>query len=86
MARIKSLLTHVELDVALKSHNCQGNPKHRITLGDARLKVRNERGWDHYCLACAKVIVQRDINSLRSVAVQLDGGGAAQSASAPEGP
>jgi hypothetical protein len=78
MPRIRSLVTHIEIDVALKAHDCQGNANHRILRGNARLKVRNERGWDHYCLACAKVIIQRDIASLQGVAAQLDTGAVVQ--------
>jgi hypothetical protein len=78
MPRIRSLVTHVEIDVALKSHDCQGNPKHRINRGDARLKVREGRGWDHYCIACGKVIVRRDIVALQEVAARLDSGVAAE--------
>lgn len=74
MPRIKSLVIHVEVDAAQKAHDCQGNSRHRIERGDARLKVRNERGWDHYCLSCAKTIVERDIASLRNVATQLEAG------------
>lgn len=82
MPRIRSLITHVEIDIALRSHDCQGNLKHRITRGDTRLKVREGRGWDHYCLACAKIIVQRDIGSLQNVANRLNANGVAQAATA----
>lgn len=62
---IKSLVTHVEIDIAGKAHNCQANAKHRIEKGDVRLKVRNGRSWDHYCLGCAKNIIGRDIEKLK---------------------
>ena len=62
---IKSLITHVEVDTAGKAHNCQASAKHRIERGDIRLKVRNGRSWDHYCLACAKNIIGRDIEKLK---------------------
>lgn len=78
MPRIRSLLTYTEIDVALKSHDCQGNKRHRISRGDARLKVREARGWDHYCLTCAKTIVQRDIVCLREVATKLETTGPSQ--------
>jgi hypothetical protein len=78
MPRVRSLVTHVELDVALKAHDCQGNSQHRILRGSSRLKVRNERGWDHYCLSCAKVIIERDIAHLRGVVTQLDKGNTAR--------
>ncbi len=64
---IKSLVTHVEVDTAAKAHNCQASAKHRIEKGDVRLKVRNGRSWDHYCLACAKNIIGRDIEKLREL-------------------
>lgn len=64
---IKSLVTHVEVDTAAKAHNCQASAKHRIERGDVRLKVRNGRSWDHYCLACAKNIIGRDIEKLREL-------------------
>jgi len=62
---IKSLVTHVDVDTAGKAHNCQASAKHRIEKGDVRLKVRNGRSWDHYCLACAKNIIERDIAKLK---------------------
>ena len=61
---IKSLITQVGVDTAGKAHNCQASTKHRIEKGDVRLKVRNGRSWDHYCLACAKNIIGRDIEKL----------------------
>lgn len=64
---IKSLVTHVEIDTAGKAHNCQASAKHRIEKGDVRLKVRNGRSWDHYCLDCAKKIIGRDIEKLEAI-------------------
>jgi len=61
---IKSLVMQVGVDVAGRAHNCQGNSKHRIEKGDIRLKVRNGRGWDHYCRTCAENIITRDIHKL----------------------
>lgn len=64
MARIKSLISQVRIDTAGKAHNCQGNAAHRVQKGDIRLKVRNGRSWDHYCRACAEIIIDRDIQKL----------------------
>lgn len=61
---IKSLVVQVGVDVARKSHNCQANSKHRIAMGEVRLKVRNGRSWDHYCRACAETIIARDLEKL----------------------
>ena len=64
MARIKSLIEQVCIDTAGKSHNCQANAAHRIQKGEVRLKVRNGRGWVHYCKNCAQIIIDRDIQKL----------------------
>jgi hypothetical protein len=61
---LKSLLIRVEIDAALKAHTCQANPRHRLQRGDRRLKVRNGRSWDHYCVSCAAAILSRDIEEL----------------------
>ncbi len=68
MARIKSLLTRTAIDEAGKAHNCQRDAGHRIQKGQKRLKVRNGRSWDHYCLVCAKLIVESDERKLRELA------------------
>jgi hypothetical protein len=60
----KSLVTRVDIDSALRAHNCQANRRHRLERGDTRLKVRNGRGWDHYCRLCAAMILERDIVKL----------------------
>ncbi len=72
MPRIRSLVTRAEIDVAQRAHNCQGNTRHRIERGDRRLKVRNGRSWDHYCLECAKVIARRDIAALQELSGHLE--------------
>ncbi len=64
---IKSLIVQVGVDTAGKSHNCQANKKHRIAMGDIRLKVRNGRSWDHYCRVCAETIIARDIAKLTAL-------------------
>lgn len=68
MPRIKSLITRTDIDHAQKAHNCQANSSHRIQKGDKRLKVRNGRSWDHYCIPCANQIVNGDINKLNLLA------------------
>ena len=64
MARIKSLIIQVRIDAAGKAHDCQANALHQVKKGDLRLKVRNGRGWDHYCRVCAETIIDRDIQKL----------------------
>jgi hypothetical protein len=64
---IKSVVIQVEIDEVKKAHNCQANSRHRLEMGDKRLEVRNGRSWDHYCAACASVIIERDITELKSL-------------------
>lgn len=66
MAR-KSLVCGVQVDTAIRAHNCQASARHRIERGDVRLKVRNGRSWDHYCSACAEKILADDIAKLTSL-------------------
>ena len=73
MARPKSILQRVEVDVTQKAHNCQHNENHRLQKGDKRLKVWNDRSPDHYCRACGLDIIQRDVAKLQSLAQQLQG-------------
>ncbi len=71
MARVKSLIIRVEIDEVQKAHNCQANAAHRLVRGNKRLKVRNGRSWDHYCVACAAVILERDIAELQALRAQI---------------
>ena len=71
MPRIKSIVARVDVDVAKKAHNCQGNARHRIERGDHRLNIRIGRSWDRYCIRCAQVIVGRGITRLEALALQL---------------
>ena len=71
MPRVKSLLIRVETDEAQRAHNCQASAKHRIQRGDRRLKVRNGRSWDHYCVPCAIAILERDIAELQTLQRQF---------------
>ena len=72
MPRVRSLRIRAEVDVAQRAHNCQGNARHRIERGNKRLKVRTGRSWDHYCLECARTIINRDISELEALARLLN--------------
>lgn len=74
MPRIRSLVERTLIDEAGRAHNCQANARHRIQKGDKRLKVRNGRSWDHYCLNCAGTIIERDIAKLREILEELKTG------------
>lgn len=67
----KSIVIRVEIDNAQRAHNCQANRRHRLERGHARLKVRNGRSWAHYCVPCAKAILERDVAKLRQLLGRL---------------
>jgi hypothetical protein len=71
MPRIRSLVERAQVDEAGRAHNCQANSRHRILKGDKRLKVRNGRSWDHYCVECGRTIVGRDIKKLEALFGEL---------------
>lgn len=71
MPRIKSLLIRVEVDEAQRAHSCQANASHRFERGDRRLKVRNGRSWDHYCVVCAALMIQRAMADLQTLQPQF---------------
>jgi len=56
---------------AQKAHNCQASASHRLARGDKRLKVRNGRSWDHYCVSCAAAILERDIAELQQLQIRF---------------
>lgn len=72
MARVKSLITRVEIDRAKRAHNCQANARHRIEAGEIRLNVRNGRSWDRYCFTCAFTILEQDSKKIGDIKAQLD--------------
>ena len=74
MPRPKSVLQRLEVDEAQKAHNCQHNPAHRLERGDKRLKVTKDRSPEHFCVACALAIIERDISALQGLAAKLRGG------------
>jgi len=74
MASLRTLLTAARVDQAGASHNCQRSDAHRIVKGQSRLKIRKGRSWDHYCLACAKLIVAKDSEKLESLKRAIEAG------------
>lgn len=67
MTRMKSITIKTELDTAKRTHNCRANKQHQICAGEQRLKIKNQRSWNHYCMVCAKKILQNDISKLTAL-------------------
>lgn len=72
MAGIKSILCKAEFDSAVRTHTCRRNAAHTVARGDLRLKIRDGRSWKHYCLACARQILNRDIQTLKDLLAQAE--------------
>lgn len=75
MARIRSLVTTVRIDVVKAAHNCQANGNHRLSKGDRRLGVKKDRSWDNYCLDCGRRILEGDAAKIASLLQAINGDG-----------
>lgn len=73
MARPKSLIVVMELTAAGRSHDCRFNKTHRIEKGVRRLTVRSDGDEHHYCLACAKGFLTKDVERLQAILNEVDG-------------
>jgi hypothetical protein len=69
----KSILVTVCVDEVGHAHDCQHNKRHRLERGNRRLKVRKDRSYEHFCVTCALQIIQRDVERLHLLAMQLRG-------------
>jgi hypothetical protein len=74
VGRLRSLLIKVEIDTAQRAHKCQANARHEIKRGDLRLNVRAGRGWDRYCMDCARKIVDGSQASLTTMSSAVESG------------
>lgn len=63
----KSIVTRALIDAASRSHDCRANKKHRIHMGDTRMKIKSGRSWIHYCTECARKIIENDIAKLQKI-------------------
>lgn len=65
MARLKSLLSTMQIDKASRGHRCRTSSKHQISQGDYRLSIKENRSYKRYCIECAKKILGQDIKALQ---------------------
>ena len=72
MAKPKSFLISIDMDVAKHSHNCQHNSKHRIYAGDVRIKLKSGRKVEYFCVDCALDTINRDIETLNRLKESLN--------------
>jgi hypothetical protein len=74
VGRLRSPLVKIEIDTAQRAHRGQANARHAIKRGDLRLNVRAGRGWDRYCMDCARKIIDGSLASLTTVSSAVESG------------
>ncbi len=67
MAKPKSFVKSISIENAKKAHNCQHNSKHRILAGDVRVKLKDGRTAEYFCINCALDTIRRDITMLEEI-------------------
>jgi hypothetical protein len=72
VARARSLIQPLSVDVAIRTHRCEHSARHVINKGEKRLKVRVGRSYEHYCSACAEKFIALALAQLNEVLTQLD--------------
>jgi DNA-binding transcriptional regulator GbsR (MarR family) len=75
VGKTKSFLKNISIDTAKRSHFCQHNKKHKINKGDKRLKFKEGRAFQHFCIECAKESLKKDINELNALLTELEKAG-----------
>ncbi len=72
MARPRSLIVSMHITAAGRAHDCRYNKNHRIQKGVKRLTIKSESGEHHYCLACAKAFLLKDVERLQALLSEVD--------------
>lgn len=60
----KSLIVSMAITSAGRAHNCRYNKKHRLEKGSKRLTIKSNGDEHHYCIACARIFLLKDIDRL----------------------
>jgi len=71
MGRAKSFVRSIDVTVAKHAHNCRFNKAHRIESGDNRLTLKEDRSEKHYCSACGRAFLERDLARIREILDRL---------------
>lgn len=72
MGKPKSTIKRIFVDEAKVSHKCRRNKDHAISKGERRFNVKEGRSVSRYCLDCARVSLQLDIESLKNALNEID--------------
>ncbi len=72
MARFKSVTARMIVDRARRSHKCQHSDRHVVRMGDARLKVTEDRTDEHFCRDCAIKMLNADLVKIQRLLENLE--------------
>ena len=72
MAKPKSLLKTVSVDIAKRQHKCQHSSKHVISKGEKRLKIKNGRSDEYFCVECANSFLDQSTAALNKISQELN--------------
>ncbi len=76
MAKYKSLLHRVDIEVAQRSRACKHDPRHRIRRNDVSLVIRESQfNRRVYCRDCARRMIELTRSSLAQIEDLLSAGG-----------
>ena len=73
MPKPKSVLLRLQVDTAMRAHNCQHNSAHRLLQGHKRLKLTKDRSDEHFCVQCGLEMIRQGIEKLQGLAAELEG-------------
>ena len=73
MARARSFVDTMRVEIAKNSHKCKHSKKHRIAAGEKRLSVSVGMSHERYCVACAVSFLERDVTTIKGVIASLRG-------------
>lgn len=74
MARPRSLIVSMEITEASRGHNCRQSSQHRIEKGMKRLTIKSDGASHHYCLACARFFLAKDVERLKTLLAEVEAG------------
>jgi len=69
---LRSLIHSLEVTTVARAHECRFNKKHALKMGDRRLTIRSDGDKHNYCLACAKVFLEKDIARLQALLREIE--------------
>ena len=72
MARPKTFIKTITIDVAKRAHNCKNSKSHRINSGDKRIGLKEGRSNHYYCVECAIKFINSNINSLIAIREEIE--------------